>query len=382
MDLMLPAPYSHGLSLADVLPSSLASLHGQNNAMSLPRTERTVVIVVDGLGAAALRARSGHARYLSARLSKTSTLASGFPTTTAAALATLCTGVTPGKHGLVGYRVFDAAHDRTVNQLNGWDDRLDPARWQRYPTIFEQSSAQGIPSYAIAQARHSDSGFTRAVLRGAQYVPANRISDRFAAARAILDRGGKALIYLYVHELDVAAHAHGWQSDAWLAQLETLDSEMSTLGAGLRAGESALVTADHGVLDVPREAQILFDTVPELVAGVRHVAGDPRCLHLHLEPGGTSGDADSLAERWRDIEGDRAWVATRSEAVAAGWFGAEVDAEVLPRIGDVMVAARRRVTYYDSRETNTASRDMIGQHGSFSDEETRVPLIRLGGYER
>lgn len=382
MDLMLPAPYSHGLSLADILPSSLASLQGQNNTLNLPTADRTVVILVDGLGAAALRARNGHARYLSARLSKSTTITSGFPTTTAAAIATLCTGVTPGRHGLVGYRVLDAAHDRTVNQLNGWDDRLDPALWQRHPTVFEQAGGQGIPTYAIAQARHSDSGFTRAVLRGAQYVPANRISERFAAARAILDRGGKALVYLYVHELDVAAHAHGWQSDAWLTQLESLDSEAAAFGAGLRTREAALVTADHGVLDVPRDAQILFDTVPELIAGIRHIAGDPRCLQLHLEPGSTPSDADTLAERWRDAEGDRAWVATRAEAVAAGWFGAEVDTVVLPRVGDVIVAARRRVTYYDSRDANTTSRNMIGQHGSFSDDEIRVPLIRLGGYDQ
>lgn len=379
---MLPAPYSSGPSLADVLPSSLRAVQGEGNTLELPAVERAVVILVDGLGAAALRARAGHARYLAPRLTKRSVIESGFPTTTAAALATLCTGVAPGRHGMVGYRVRDASNDRTVNQLNGWDARLDPATWQRCRTVFETAAHAGVPSYAIGRAKHADSGFTRAVLRGAQYVPGQRIADRFAAAREILHRGGPALVYLYVHELDVAAHAYGWESAQWLAQLETLDAEVAAFGAGLAAGEGAILTADHGVLDVPASAQVLFDTVPGLLDGVRHVGGEPRCLQLYLEPDAAPGcAAELLADTWRQAEGARAWVATRAEAIEAGWFGPHVHPEVLPRIGDVIVAARKRITYYDSRAV-ASSRAMIGQHGSLSAEETRVPLVRLGAFER
>ena len=57
-------------------------------------------------------------------------------------------------------------------------------------------------------------------------------------------------------------------------------------------------------------------------------------------------------------------------------------AEVLPRIGDVIVAARKLIAYYDSREPNQSARSMIGQHGSLTDEELRVPLVRLGAYRR
>jgi len=81
------------------------------------------------------------------------------------------------------------------------------------------------------------------------------------------------------------------------------------------------------------------------------------------------------------VEGERAWVFTRDQAVAAGLFGA-VRAEVLPRIGDVIVAARKLIAYYDSREPNQSARSMIGQHGSLTDEELRVPLVRLGAYRR
>ena len=50
------------------------------------------------------------------------------------------------------------------------------------------------------------------------------------------------------------------------------------------------------------------------------------------------------------------------------------------RIGDVIVAARKLIAYYDSRETNTSPRAMIGQHGSLTDEELRVPCLRIGAF--
>ena len=74
-----------------------------------------------------------------------------------------------------------------------------------------------------------------------------------------------------------------------------------------------------------------------------------------------------------------AWIATRTEAIEAGWFG-QVAPEVLPRIGDVLVAARKRVAYYADPEDR--GRMMIGQHGSLSPDETNIPLLRFGAFSR
>jgi hypothetical protein len=314
-------------------------------------------------------------------LNKSSIIDGVFPATTAAGIATLTTGTPPGQHGLVGYQVLDRARDRVVNQLTGWDDGMQPASWQRARTVFDRAADENLPSFAIGPKRFVDSGFTHAVLRGAQYVAADKMADRFTAARSILNDNPTALIYLYVAELDVAAHAYGWESDRWLAVLENLDSEVSRFAETLRSDEGLLLTADHGVIDVPSTRHVLFDTEPALVAGVRHVAGDPRCVQLYLEPAQSAVTADTLADAWRQSESDRAWVYTRAEAVAAGLYGRVAD-EVLPRIGDVIVAARKAIAYYDSRPANQKARGMIGQHGSLTDEEVRVPLIRAGAFAR
>jgi predicted AlkP superfamily pyrophosphatase or phosphodiesterase len=367
----LPSARARRFGLADLLPNCLQAMDGRRGPLGLLPVTHAVVLVADGLGSTALEARAGHARTLASRLTAASVVSSVFPTTTAAALATLTTGTPPGQHGLVGYTALDAANDRVVNQLTGWDDDAMSSDWQRMPTLFETADAAGVTPIAVGPARYAESGFTRAVLRGAEYRAGATIAARLARAHEAL-AGPPALIYVYVPELDTASHAHGLESPNWLAALEQLDAAVARFAPTLGPAHGMLVTADHGVIDVPHEAQIVVDA--QLLRGVRHVAGEPRCLQLHLEPGES---ADQHAERWRASEGSRAWVATRAEAIEAGWFG-EVAPEVLPRIGDVLVAARKRVAYY--ADPDDRGRKMIGQHGSLSPDELNIPLLRFGAF--
>lgn len=374
---MLPGPKRDGLSLADVLESCLESIAGRPNRLGLPRVHRAILVLVDGLGADALKARVGHARTLASVAGKS--IESGFPSTTVAAIATLTTGVRPGEHGLVGYTVLDPSLDRIVNQLSGWDAALDPLDWQPVPTIFERASAAGFAAVAIGPERYRDSDFSRAVLRGAEYRAAASIADRMTRATEFAhEPGPPGLAYVYVPELDSAAHRHGLQSSEWTAALETTDAAARDLAASLGPGAGLIVTADHGIVDIPQRAHIHFDAVPALVDGVRFIAGEPRCLQLHFEAGATPTQRERIVGAWRASEADRAWVVTREEAIAADWFG-PVRPEVLPRIGDLLIAARKNVAYYDSRQAMHGA-PMIGQHGSWSQAELRVPLVRFGDF--
>ncbi|WP_157008665.1 alkaline phosphatase family protein [Agromyces laixinhei] len=381
MPAMLPVPDSAAPRLAGVLGSSMSAVRGIPNELGLPSATAVVVVLIDGLGAANIRARAGHARFLASRMAKRDVIRTVFPSTTAAAIATFTTGRSPGEHGLVGYRVLDAANDRLVNQLNGWDAGMRPETWQRVPTLFETMRDAGIPSYAIGAARYSDSGFTHAVLRGAEYRPAASVADRFAEADRILATGERAVIYLYAPELDQAAHAHGWESDTWLGRLESLDGELAAFERRMPRGVGLLVTADHGVIDVPAHRHVFLDDRPELLERVRHVGGEPRCIALYAEPGLEASARIALAERWREVEGHRSWVLSREKAIRSGLYG-EVAGDVRDRIGDVIIAARAGIAYYDRREPGRQAEAMIGQHGSLSDEETRVPLIRGGVFGR
>lgn len=359
---MLPARRADAPALADVLVSAAAAMRGEQGAIRLPRVAGAVVLLVDGLGAAQLGQRSGHARTIAA--APGGSIDAGFPSTTASALASLTTGALPGQHGIVGYDAL-VPGSGVRNQLRDWGGPMDPATWQRRRTAFETT-----PSIVVAEPKHAASGFTQGVLRGAEYRGGRTVAERFAiAAEAARER---SLVYLYVPELDRIGHDRGWGDGAWVDALEAVDGEVAGLVRGLPRDVGLLLTADHGMVDVPATAHLVVPA--ELLEGVAHVAGEPRALQLHVADG---ADAAALAERWRAWAGDAAWVATREEVAAAGWLG-ELDPEVAPRFGDVVVAARGRYALY--LDEADPARGMVGQHGSLTSEELRVPLRRFGAF--
>ena len=374
MSLSLPADPPRARSLTRVVPEVLASLSGRGDWF--PPAASAIMFVVDGLGARNLAARSGHARFLSETGAKRDVARTVFPSTTTAALTSLLTGVDPGQHGLVGYRVRIPGTDEAPNQLKGWETHgLDPLTWQCAQPIFERESADRRPCFVVSRAKFEGSGFTTAIMRGATFVPAVSSLDGAQLAADLVAQHPGALVYLYAPELDAIAHQRGWESDEWASALETVDAAARSLAAALPAGAGALVTADHGMVDVPRHRQLLLSDGDDLVDGVAVIGGEPRMLHLYAEP----GRGDAVLAAWRASESARSWVLSRDEAIIAGLFG-PVAPDVRDRIGDVLVAARSGVAYYDDRLVDKAPQKMVGQHGSLTDEERTVPLIRLGAF--
>lgn len=369
----LPAAKAYRYSLEDVLPACLAALDGAPNRLGLPRVEHAVVVLVDGLGRSDLLAHRAYARRMLA-LGRVDVLQSVFPTTTASALASLTTGRSPGTHGIVGYAGVSPTSGGLVNHLTGWGPDLDPATAQRSRTVFEEARDAGVTAVAVGPERYRGSGFTAAVLRGAEYRGGASLADRLGEAARVHAESLRSLCYVYAPELDMATHAAGIDSTAWREALEAVDAAVADAAARWRPGVGVLVTADHGAVDVPRDRHVLV--APELLAGVRLVAGEPRCLALHLDAG---VDAGEVRDRWAAVHGRRAWLATRDEVVASGLLGT-VDVAVRPLLPDVVVAARGRVAFYVDPEDR--GRGMVGQHGSLTDEERAVPLLRLGAFHR
>ncbi|MBK0418071.1 alkaline phosphatase family protein [Leucobacter sp. CSA1] len=395
---MLPTPTDNGARLAAILPSGLAAVArglgsdpdelldlafaSSAGAVSagaapsagapaaLPGLRSFVVVVADGLGQANLKARAGHARTLSSLPQKR--IETVAPSTTGAALTTLTTGRLPGEHGLIGYRIMHPELG-LVTTLKDWGGIRRPREWQRAEPLFALAERAGARAVAFGRPAHASGGLTEAILRGAEYVGGQRIEDRFADASRILRGPDPVFAYLYVDELDRAAHEHGWESETWLRRLEQLDAALEGFLRGLPGDVGVVVTADHGIVDVGATQQIMMDARPELLDRVAEIGGEPRLRSLYLRPG---TDARAVAAAWEEAEGARAWVGTREDAIASGWFG-PVHPEVAPRLGEVLVAARRQVAYYVGSD-DPKSLDMVGQHGGFTSEERGIPLLLAG----
>ncbi|WP_460802242.1 alkaline phosphatase family protein [Microbacterium sp. GXF6406] len=344
---------------------------------SLGPAQSVVMVLIDGLGAIPLRAHAGHARHLTAGMAKKDIAHSVFPTTTAAALTSLVTGAEPGEHGLVGYEVLDSGRDRIVNQLSGWEEGgLDPVLWQPRPTVFERFVAMQRPAFAVGLAAYAHSGFTRATLRGATFVAERTPADRVAVAYALAADNPGSVVYCYLPEIDKAGHRHGIDSAEWIAALEEIDG---ALALRVPRDVGVVITADHGMIDVPRHRQIVLEPGDARFDGVRHIGGEPRMLHVYREP---DAEASALAERWRVLSAGHADVVTRSEAIDGGLFGPRVTPAAAERIGDVLVIARGNRAFYDGRDGEQRSQGMIGQHGALTPEEYHVPFLRRGAFAR
>ena len=343
------------------------SVRAADNPLRLPGVKRSVVILVDGLGSHNLTARSAHARNI-ATLSRTDVL-SGFPTTTAAALSTLMTGRSPGETGMVGYAIRDPSTGAIVNQLSGLD-AIDVSRWQPLPTLWEINA--DVPAAILSSPRYRDSGLTRAILRGAPYVDVKTYADRLGALDDFFTEHRTGIAYIYIPELDMAAHASGVQSDQWIRKLEELDGFVADVRRRLNESDGLLITADHGVIDVLPTRHLMVPAESRLLDGVT-VGGEPRFLHLY------SDQPEDTLSLWRESEGSRAHVVSRDEAIAAGWFGTVTDV-ARDRIGDVLVTPRGESVYYIDGVATTQSLAMVGQHGGLSRTETLVPLLRGGAY--
>jgi predicted AlkP superfamily pyrophosphatase or phosphodiesterase len=366
---MLPSvPKSFG-RLSEANLSAFLALQGKQNPLGLPTRQSYAVILIDGLGASNIKAAAGHARFLSQKLANSKTLFSGFPTTTATSLASLATGKDNGTHAFIGYRVFDRHKASPINFLNDLGDEFSPNQYQDLETISETASKAGLNLLTVGPSEYAESGFTKATMPFSKYLAAKSIEDRFAITKQELSVPG-TLVYLYVPELDQLAHRFGVSSNKWLEALEDLDSVVSKFATNLPKGAGAILTADHGVIDVEKSNHVYLDEFPSM-QDVLMIGGDPRAGYLYFETG-----TDLAAKRSQVVNelSGLVDVYTFSEIIEAGWIEPLSSAakKVAP---DLVLLPRSNRVVYHRGFAKQKSLEMIGQHGGITKAEWEIPLL-------
>ncbi|MEU2357655.1 nucleotide pyrophosphatase/phosphodiesterase family protein [Streptomyces misionensis] len=376
-----PLPQYGTGSLADLLPTLAAGMGvpGMSATITeLAPVDRACVFLVDGLGWEQLRAHPDEAPFLTSLLGSSRggtgrPLTAGYPATTAASLASVGTGLPPGAHGLPGYTVRDPATGALMNQLR-WQPYTDPRRWQPYPTVFQLAHDAGVHAAQVSSPAFERTPLTKVALSGGSFHGRLSGEDRVDLAAEQLAAGDRSLVYTYYAELDGSGHRYGVASDTWRGQLMYVDRLAQRLAEQLPPRSALYVTADHGMIDVPfdDEHRIDFDTDWELRAGVALLGGEGRARHVYAVPGAHN----DVLTCWREVLGEQFWVASRDEAIQAGWFGPHVDERVYARLGDVIAAAYDDVLIIAS-EREPKESALVGNHGSMTPEEQLVPLLEV-----
>ena len=330
---------------------------------------RELLFLIDGFGFDTL---SQYADVMPAmsRMFNHGLVQTSFPSTTATSLATLTTGELPGVHGMLGYTVqVPRSGGRLLNALK-WDERVDPENWQPVETLFQRAAKVGISVTHVAAKRYENSGFTRAVFRGAKYKGANVVADLVSETKQALQKT-PSFVYLYVNDLDNAGHSDGVGSDKWIAALSAIDQMVSQLMKEVPKGTRIWVTSDHGMINV--EEKIIIGQDNPLLTGVSVIAGEPRARHLYLENDSVQARSDA-ASLWQQYLQEKALVLTREQAISSDLFGAQLSADAVDRMGEVIAIARGGLVLLDPERADKEGA-MVGHHGGDSEIESQVGLL-------
>ncbi|HEY3409709.1 MAG TPA: nucleotide pyrophosphatase/phosphodiesterase family protein [Propionicimonas sp.] len=364
-----PAVPNYGVStLADLLPSLGAHLGvpGATDVLGLPDAQRYVLVLIDGLGWHQLNDYTGHAPNLTALAERWIT--SGVPSTTATSITSIGTGLPPGGHGIAGYSFWYPPARTVLNTLR-WPADLSGLDVQPQLTYFERLAGAGVRTSTIAPAHFAGSGLTTAALRGPAFLPVTDERNprrRVELAAQASAAGERTLSYFYERQLDHAGHVHGLGSPQWLSELAAADALVGSLRATLPDDVRLVITGDHGMVNVPQDRRLIVEDEPALMADVKAFAGEGRFRQLMTPV------PEAVAARWQDRLGHGAWVLTRAQAIADGWFG-DVNPRLADRFGDVLVAMADDGAVLS--RTLPRELDLVGMHGSLTPAELAVPLL-------
>ena len=326
-----------------------------------------VLLVLDGLGWDAVQDHAAVMPHLATMTGRAITTV--VPSTTAAALTSITTGLAPSVHGVIGFRV---AIDGDVLNVLGWQSTHakrppDPFSVQRHPPFL------GRTVTVVTGSNFRNSGFTRAHLRDTNFVGWRERSTLVEHLRT-LTRTDERFVYAYYPGIDEVAHEFGLHDAFYPAELASADTLVGQILEALPDDATLVVTADHGQVHVGPEGWLGLGAVANDVA---FCSGDGRFRYLHAN----KGAAADLATAAKEAFANDAWVFTREELLDGGWLGPDVSPATRRRTGDVVLAARDGLAFADPelpRETQ-----LISAHGSLTAAEMRVPcLVARGGSVR
>ncbi len=316
-----------------------------------------VLVLFDGLGDSMVTKPGAEALAASRR----ATLHAPFPTTTTVAMATVVTGVSPARHGVIGHLMWVPGPDRVVNVLK-WVDQsgapvdFDTSMLLPAPNLWERLAAVGVEPVTVQPGHFADSPLTKALYRGCRFEPVYSI-DEAVEATLQLAKSPRRLVFTYFPQIDFASHVYGQDSSEFAQALSSMDTAWSAITARRPDGVVVLGTADHGHIDYPesmkRPMRGEFD---DLVT-----YGDPRSVYLR-------GGAE-LVSRFADEAG--APVVERPTLME--WWGADggIHPDLERRLPDGAVLAPEGSVLLP----RGFDRRLQGYHGGLDPREVEIPML-------
>lgn len=365
--------------------------------ITLANSKKVVLFLIDGFGYKQWTKYVNNYEFLK-RFTERGVVApvtTVFPSTTAAALTTVHSGLTPQEHGLPEWWVYFDELDKIIVTLpftpigeKGRDTLLDtgvdPKILFDGKTIHETLTASKIPSFTFIRDTYAKSAYSKIIYNGSEITSFINSSDLLTNLRKkIAETPSPAYFYIYWDAIDSIAHTYGPHTEQYLAELNgflyLLQKEcIDKIEKDVAEEISILMTADHGQINIDPKQTIYLNQYPEVVdnfevgpSGNKILPwGSPRDIFLAVKQERVNNVFEFLTKTLQE----KATIMKTDAAIKEGLFGqGNLHKKFQGRVGNILILPHGNVTiWYEHFKNETF--DLLGMHGGLSVDEMLVPF--------
>jgi predicted AlkP superfamily pyrophosphatase or phosphodiesterase len=393
------------------LPATITSLFtGQKQDLALPhdvfgnlpnRYHKVIFFFIDAFGWNFYDRYASKYNFLKTILAHgmISKMTSQFPSTTAAHVTCIHTGLNVGQAGVYEWNYYEPLVDEMISPLlfSYAGDKISRDTLKRssipaadfFPqqTFYHTLQAHGVSSHIFQYQAYSSSTYSDIVFRGANVHPYRNLSDAFTQLAELVrtPTASPSYYFLYFDRIDRECHNHGPYARQSVEILNYFSSMMEQFLRNVRGkapNTLFMMSADHGQVAVnPRTTYYLNQQIPEIVRYMKTnqrghplvPAGSPRDMFLHIK----DECIDEVIGKLRQCLVGRAEVYTTQELLARNFFGLQAPSPTfLARVGNVVILPHKYETVWWYEE-DRFEMHFQGHHGGLTPEEMEIPLLLL-----
>lgn len=361
--------------------------------------EMVIMLLIDGFGWNLYERYGGESPSLQHLETEgiLSKLSSQFPTTTAAHITTIHTGLEVGQTGIYEWFYYEPRVDHMISPLlfsfardhepetllkaNVSSQEIFP-----FETLYQQLQKEGVASAVFQPQNIAHSPYSQAMCAGAEFHGYGDLKEGLKRIVELCERPQPAprYVYLYFGEIDAMGHRHGIEADALAQAIQTcwkkIERELYLPLKNLRKRIALLITADHGMSPVhPKTTLHINERFPRLVRTLKRnrqgaplvPAGSCRDFFLHVREECLQETYAMLKEGLEPL----AQVHYTKELLDMHFFGSHAHLpRLVERLGDIVVLP----LYSESvwwHEPGVFEQHFYGAHGGLTKEEIEIPLF-------
>lgn len=324
-------------------------------------------------------------------------LTAQFPSTTAAHITTIHTGLPVGQSGVYEWFYYEPQLDRIIAPLlfsYAGDDERDMLKGvikarKLYPnrTLYQQLSELGVASHVFGMRDYTPSTYSKVVMKGAKLHSFKTLPEALVNLGVLLkSTSTPAYVNFYFENIDSLCHKYGPSAPQTEAEILAFSLVMEHFFERVFSGERKilfLMTADHGASEVDPLTTVFLNKDKRFKGIERFLktnqAGDM------LVPAGSARDMflyvkEELLDEAKNFLSSR--LAGKAEVVKTEWlmengyFGPEISQKFRERVGNLVILSHRyeSVWWY---EKDRFEQRFYGHHGGLTPQEMEIPLLVL-----